>query len=82
MEVVAPGGGGMSRALGTRSSRSAALLYGLPGNGVGKRYRWKQPREGALVGAGVAEPAYAITAFELAAAKSAGRKATRRRRAS
>lgn len=42
----------------------------------GKRYRWKQPREEALVEAGNADPHYAVTVFEET------KKPSRRRRAS
>jgi lysine 2,3-aminomutase len=78
--VDAPGGGGKIPLLPeyvVRITDDEIVLR----NYRGKRYRWKQPREEALVGATGGDPEYAVTPFELPAAKI-GRKAARRRRAS
>ncbi len=72
--VDAPGGGGKIPLLPeyvVRITDDEIVLR----NYRGKRYRWKQPREEALVDAGVTDPEYALTAFE-------PRKPNRKRRAS
>lgn len=79
--IDAPGGGGKIPLLPeyvVRITEDEVVLR----NYRGKRYRWKQPREAELVGAGETDPEYAIKGFELTPGKLDARKPRRQRRAS
>ncbi|HEX9580073.1 MAG TPA: KamA family radical SAM protein [Gemmatimonadales bacterium] len=78
--IDAPGGGGKIPLLPEYVERVTEDEIVLR-NYRGRRFVWRQPREDALVAAGVHEPEYGIVSIDVAARKSGTRRAGKRKRA-
>ena len=78
--IDAPGGGGKIPLVPEYVERVTDEEVVLR-NYRGRRFVWRQPREDALVAAGVHEPESGIVSIDVAARKSGTRRAAKRRRA-
>ncbi|HWP38510.1 MAG TPA: KamA family radical SAM protein [Gemmatimonadales bacterium] len=78
--IDAPGGGGKIPLLPEYVERVTEDEVVLR-NYRGRKFVWRQPREDALVAAGIHEPEYGIVSIDVAARKSEKRKAAKRKRA-
>jgi len=78
--IDAPGGGGKIPLLPEYVERVTEDEVVLR-NYRGQRFVWRQPREDALVAAGIHEPEYGIVSIDVAARKNGARRTPKRRRA-
>jgi lysine 2,3-aminomutase len=78
--IDAPGGGGKIPLLPEYVERVTEDEVVLR-NYRGRKFVWRQPREDALVAAGIHEPEYGIVSIDVAARKSGTRRAAKRKRA-
>ncbi|MBI3981516.1 MAG: KamA family radical SAM protein [Gemmatimonadetes bacterium] len=78
--IDAPGGGGKIPLLPEYVERVTDEEVVLR-NYRGRKFVWRQPREDALVAAGIHEPEYGIVSIDVAARKSGTRRGAKRKRA-